>query len=92
MVSAQASTGTASQSAAAGASQEKGLNLNGAAAASEELSGPMLEPSAFNKNWVSIHNAAHYSSSSQWWLVQYEQWLYRIGLSVNAGAIVLPSF
>ncbi len=59
MVSVQASAGTASQSAAAGASQEKQHNMNGAAAASEELSGPMLEPSAFNKNWVSIHTAAH---------------------------------
>ncbi|BDA49679.1 probable transmembrane protein 205 at C-terminar half [Coccomyxa sp. Obi] len=54
MVSFQASAGTASQPAAAGASQEKQHNLNGAAAASEELSGPMLEPSAFNKNWVRL--------------------------------------
>ena len=28
---------------------------NGTAKATDDVSGPMLEPSAFNKNWVSFH-------------------------------------
>jgi len=54
MVTPQASSGSASVSAAPGSGQEKqpGLNENGAAPTKEELSGPMLAPSAFNKNWV----------------------------------------
>ena len=56
MFTSRASAGTASQTAAAGSSQEKehSLNENGANPSGEELSGPMLEPSAFNKNWVSM--------------------------------------
>ncbi|EIE18790.1 hypothetical protein COCSUDRAFT_60092 [Coccomyxa subellipsoidea C-169] len=56
MFTSRASAGTASQTAAAGSSQEKehSLNENGANPSGEELSGPMLEPSAFNKNWVRL--------------------------------------
>ncbi|KAK9904742.1 hypothetical protein WJX75_001688 [Coccomyxa subellipsoidea] len=55
-VTTRASAGTASPPLPAGASQEKeqSLNGNGAAPPGEELSGPMLAPSAFNKNWVRL--------------------------------------
>ncbi len=30
---------------------------NGAAKGTDDVSGPMLEPSAFNRNWVSLHGS-----------------------------------